>query len=235
MSDFSPQAQHLLSTLREDAPSPADFTRIQAGLEAQLQPSVVEVPSTPSSVSGLAVKIGAGLLGVVGIVLTVAVSLQGAPEVSPNVVQEVPQVPAQQSAALPIVDEPESRPIPPPPTKRARSAPPAVVPSVEPPSTPVLAEAPASEVMKPIPSLTEELALLQTARTALANHEAHRALSLLDLYPARFSQGQLRDEYQAARALTLCNLGRYAEGLEAASQGKTSVYQSAIDVACKEK
>jgi hypothetical protein len=60
-------------------------------------------------------------------------------------------------------------------------------------------------------TLIEEAALLQRAERALTGHEPHAALAALDEHERRFPAGVLREERQAARVLTLCELGRTAE------------------------
>jgi hypothetical protein len=72
--------------------------------------------------------------------------------------------------------------------------------------------APAASVVRDS-SLAAELALLGAAQRALANGELERALSELDRHAARYPNGSLVQERKAARAVTLCRLGRQDDGL----------------------
>jgi hypothetical protein len=79
-----------------------------------------------------------------------------------------------------------------------------------------LASKPApTSAAKPTPpaddSLALEIALVRSARRALARGDAHEALTYTQQYAARFPNGRLRQERLATRVLALCALHRNGE------------------------
>jgi RNA polymerase sigma-70 factor (ECF subfamily) len=62
------------------------------------------------------------------------------------------------------------------------------------------------------PSLSPELTLLRRAQGARRAGDPSRALALLDAHARAFPHAVLAPEREAARVLTLCDLGRLAEG-----------------------
>jgi len=67
----------------------------------------------------------------------------------------------------------------------------------------------------PAATVGVELVLLRAAQRALAEHDAAKALVLLDEHARRFPHGALVEERDAARVLALCDLGRRAEAHQA--------------------
>jgi hypothetical protein len=65
---------------------------------------------------------------------------------------------------------------------------------------------------QPPPSLESEIELIQEAQFALRRGENAQALSILASHSKRFPRGKLSEEREAARALALCELGRYNQG-----------------------
>lgn len=63
--------------------------------------------------------------------------------------------------------------------------------------------------------LAEEIALIAEARTELEGGHADLALASLGRHAQRFERGALSDERRGLRALALCRLGRFAEGVAA--------------------
>jgi outer membrane protein assembly factor BamD (BamD/ComL family) len=59
----------------------------------------------------------------------------------------------------------------------------------------------------PTSALSDEIALIASARAALARGDARAALGELDRYAQQFSHGMLRPESLAARVDALCALG----------------------------
>jgi hypothetical protein len=71
--------------------------------------------------------------------------------------------------------------------------------------------APAPAPVEVASSLLEETRLLASAQRALSAGAAAKALLLIDQHRARFPQGALAQERDAARVLALCALGRRAD------------------------
>jgi hypothetical protein len=68
------------------------------------------------------------------------------------------------------------------------------------------------------PDLSEELALLRAAHGALRVGDGAAALASVEAHLARFPEGSLRTEAEAARVLSLCALGRTAEARQAGAR-----------------
>ena len=85
-------------------------------------------------------------------------------------------------------------------------------------------------------SLPEETRLLAAVHAALSRGDAAAALALLDEHAARFPRGALVPERRAARAMTLCKLGRAADGRSEAGalygEGSNSPLADKIRRAC---
>jgi hypothetical protein len=64
--------------------------------------------------------------------------------------------------------------------------------------------------------LDQELALLRAAQDALQRGEPRQALLALERHSRRFPRGAMRQEREAARAVSLCELGRVKEGRKVA-------------------
>jgi hypothetical protein len=102
----------------------------------------------------------------------------------------------------------------------APSEAPVVPPSAAPPN--------AARAGSPAPSLSGELALLSAAQRALAVSDLGRALTLLDQHASRYPEGKLTQERLAARAATLCRMGRRAEGARELEQLRSRSSQSPL-------
>jgi hypothetical protein len=68
------------------------------------------------------------------------------------------------------------------------------------------------------PHLEAELKLLRAAQVALQKGDSNRALSVLNKHRRQFPGGLLRQEREAARAVALCELGRYEQGRQVAQR-----------------
>ncbi len=68
------------------------------------------------------------------------------------------------------------------------------------------------------PHLEAELRLLRAAQKALQKGDSSRALSVLNKHRHQFPGGLLRQEREAARAVALCELGRYKQGRQVAQR-----------------
>jgi TolA-binding protein len=93
-----------------------------------------------------------------------------------------------------------------------------VVRTPPPPRTTSATPAPLDAPAKPAAdSIAEEAALLRAANAALTSGDATTALARLDEHAARYPNGALTQERQAARVFALCAGGRAAEARAAAS------------------
>lgn len=68
------------------------------------------------------------------------------------------------------------------------------------------------------PRLEAELKLLRAAQVALQKGDSNGALSVLEKHRRQFPTGSLRQEREAARAVALCELGRYEQGRKVAQR-----------------
>lgn len=75
-------------------------------------------------------------------------------------------------------------------------------------------------------SLSQEIALLRSARAALDRRDAARALALLDQHRALYPLGTLQQEQLVTRVLALCVLGRDSEARAAARELKRAAPRS---------
>jgi hypothetical protein len=106
---------------------------------------------------------------------------------------------------------PVSVPAPVAPPAHDRSEPPIRTNDVTEPA-PVAPAAPRETKATPAaPSLADELAALQVARTAIASHDSAAALAALDRYKARFPAGRLAPEATVLRIDALMERGDRAE------------------------
>jgi hypothetical protein len=73
-----------------------------------------------------------------------------------------------------------------------------------------------------------ELALLSAAQRALAVSDLGRALALLDQHASHYPEGRLTQERLAARAATLCRMGRSADGAQELAHLRARAPQSPL-------
>jgi hypothetical protein len=73
------------------------------------------------------------------------------------------------------------------------------------------AAAASAQPARSTPNLAEETQLLADAQRALSAGTPERALALIEAHKARFPQGDLSQEREAARVVALCALGRVRE------------------------
>jgi TolA-binding protein len=208
----------LLKSVRHDAMPDGSRRRILAGLGI----AGAVVTTTSSAASGLAAgKMGLfkGTSAVVAKWLAIS-ALVGAVPTGVWVVrshrraQEI-TVPAAK-ASVPV----ESKVA----TKEPASEP---APVVSPETTPPPARATREVKAAPIPApasttLSDEVAALQVARTALAAHDAGAALGALDRYKSRYPQGRLAPEATVLRIEALIERGDRAQASALAERFEAS-------------
>jgi len=103
-----------------------------------------------------------------------------------------------------------------------------LAPAVAPPAPPEVAPAkPAREVKAAAsapsaPTLSDEVAALQVARTALAAHDSAGALAALDRYKSRYPQGRLAQEATVLRIETTMERGDRAQASALAERFEAS-------------
>ena len=166
---------------------------------ASVAPAAGALTKTTGTTLALALKIGVPLL-IAGGVAALAVPrwTEHPPRQTPAVV--APAVPAR--AGRPAT-APESAPAPlPEPTPQTTTD------MVVPPAPRV---APGASAEHGVPSLVEEVRLLQEAQRSLKGGQPGAALTVLAEHERRFPKGQLALERSAVRIAALCALGRTAE------------------------
>lgn len=84
--------------------------------------------------------------------------------------------------------------------------------------TPQPIRAETADVNNVTPHLEAEIELLRAAQVALQKGDSRRALSALNKHRRLFPGGMLRQEREAARAVALCELGRYDQGRQVAKR-----------------
>ena len=118
----------------------------------------------------------------------------------PTVIDAVPTEPPREPLPIEASEPPTSSTLP--AAHRPRAAAPA-------PTTEI---APAEPSLAPSEdTLAEELALMNTARAAVAQGDPTRALEALDRHAARFPHGALASERDVVRVSALCAAGQSAE------------------------
>jgi hypothetical protein len=205
MSNLSPQLQELLlATKAANQPTEADSLRIFEALRARLGDAAVmgesaNVPATGSSgVVGGKLIAAAGIAGValVGGLWFVAARNHKPPEVrATTAVSAEPQPSVSPATSTAVPAHPEL-------LKDSNTAPAASTEHAE--TRPALSR-PTRD------NLSEEVAIMSRAETALHSGKPELALRLLNEHERRFGNGQLREERIAARVQALCALGRKAE------------------------
>lgn len=200
MSTLSPKGRDLVNAGRRAfQPTDADRERLLGALrshlgDSALPPDVGSVATAAAAGRSLwplisAVVIGIGIVGGALFFALHSGTEQGIP-------------PETTVATTPV-----SEPVEPPPVEQPTS--PAVAqPAAEPPASP------AASGHRPQDRLAAEVALLSRATRDLRAGRPAEALKALDEYRHKFPKGLLSEEQRAARAQTLCALGRFDEATE---------------------
>jgi hypothetical protein len=115
-------------------------------------------------------------------------------------------VTVEKSAPPPV----ETKPAPKDPAIDRVTAP-GIMPESLPPAAKAAREAKAVPQPVPASTLSDEVAALQVARTALAGHDAGAALAALDRYKNRYPQGRLAPEATVLRIEALIERGDRAQ------------------------
>ncbi|HEY5281199.1 MAG TPA: hypothetical protein VIM14_00275 [Polyangia bacterium] len=213
--------------VRQVWPRPAAVDRVQS-LPAS---ATAKHRARPSEASGV---VGGGQGPRVGepSPASPAVALLREPEGDGSAVSASAAPPSSGRPALPLppksraIDAKRSGSVATQPHGPPAEAPPTPAQTVEPPALPALplptgtgttSPAPSGHATSPVRSdgVTQEAGLLRQVLSALRHdHDAKRALSLLDDYDRRFGQGALAVEATSARAQALLQLGDNAHALE---------------------
>jgi len=179
----------LLSAAASEEPSAAALTRLQRTLGLTVDPAPSFGPEGPGQAAPAAPTSGTLwsakwlLLGSAGVALIGALALtRGATSPSPR---------AAESAGAPAATTAEVAPSPEPPA-----------PLAAPRADDELVTDPAASAATP-PTLRDELARLELARSQLQRQRARAAQSALDDYDRVYPQGTLREEALALRIETL--------------------------------
>ncbi|MFV8749795.1 hypothetical protein ACNOYE_04540 [Nannocystaceae bacterium ST9] len=198
------------------------------------EPSDASAPVASAGKSGVWLKIlgGVALVGLGAGVLALVLD------------REQPGEPSEPSEPVALV-EPE----PAPALEHPRPEPPEPAPVAAPPIDPVpapivepLVEAepaakPKSKPSEPVAvkGLAEELALMQSISTALANGDSVQVLALVGEHRRDFPHGQFIEERSAAEARALCRAGK-SKGKQKAEQfakrWPDSIHRAAVDDDC---
>lgn len=200
MSILSPKGRDLVSAGRRAfQPTDADRERLLGALrshlgDSALPPNVGSVATVATAGRSLwplisAVVIG---IGIVGGTLFFALRSGSEQGISPETT---------------VATMPMSEPVVPPPVEQPTNL--AVAqPAAEPPAPA------AASGHRPQDRLAAEVALLSRATRDLRAGRPAEALKALDEYRRKFPKGLLSEEQRAARAQTLCALGRFDEATE---------------------
>ena len=215
MVELSHEASQLLNASRiAEPPSPESRHRIRAGIAAATGAAVV-AGATGSATAAIAGSAGtskvviaavvAGALGFgSGALVVHAIDKRAAtPTVAVAPAPRAPEIATAPEVAAPLPRvETASADVP----ATSMHLEPAA--SVAPPEPPPVAPPAAEPAPVEGPGLAAELSLIRAADDALAMHYPGRALALVDNHAARFPDGQLAQERDSLRVLTLCELGR---------------------------
>jgi hypothetical protein len=199
MSTLSPKGRDLVSAGRRAfQPTDADRYRLHGALRAQLGDSAL-----PPDVGSVATAAAAGrsLWPLISAVVVSIGVVSGALIFALSSGTERDNLP--ETSVATTLDEPLS-----PPVAEQPASPAAALPALEPPA-PATASA-----HHPQDRLAAEVALLSRATRDLRSGRPAEALKALDEYRRKFPKGLLGEEQRAARAQTLCALGRFDEANE---------------------
>lgn len=209
MSELSPRASFLVQAGRSVNANDEDRARVRAALRARL----AVVTALPFAVSWLPKGFLKGLLIGSAAPLGAAVLLGGAWVVvrGEGRPPAKPVAAAVRTAAAPPAVEP-----PPALAEAVARSVPVAAPVASPRVLRKVAAAPRPQPAEPeSPSragtLTEEVELLRVAQRALVDGDGASALSAVEEHRARFPDGALREERDAAQVFALCALKRLDE------------------------
>ena len=201
MSTLSPKGSDLVRAGRRAfQPTDADRARNLDSLRAQL--GVTALPPGPGSVA-TAATVGRSICPFLSVVV-VGIGLVGGTlffALRPGAGRDNPQI----TNVVPVVAiTPAAPPSPEQPTSPAAAAPSAT----DPPAPP------AASAHRAQDRLAAEVAILSRATRDLRAGRPAEALKALDEYRRKFPKGLLSEEQRAARAQSLCALGRFDEANE---------------------
>jgi hypothetical protein len=210
MSDLSPQLKELVEAGKSASrPSDADAARVLAALRSRLgDAAVLGAEASGATASGSAgVSLGkAAAATVTGLALVGGLWFFAArnPRVASSAAASIPRAVATEAVEVPLA----------PSVAAVESAAPAL-PQLEPVPIPTSnntdRDSRSSAAPRARDSLSEEVAILSRAETALHSGKPQAALKLLDEHERKFKHGLLTEERIAARVQALCALGRTAE------------------------
>ena len=245
MSDLSREGRDLFEAARREAlPSELDRERVRAALLARLAVTlpVAQASSVPSAVAkgklALTLKVlGSASALVLAVAGTRSIIVHHEKPVNSGVaLTSAPVAHAPANAAL---SNPESASAQTPePTSGALGDNPAQ------PATPSEAnDKPSAAHLSALPSASSardemgsDLALLSSARQALAAHQPAEALQQLDRHARQYPASAFREERAYTRIRALCELGRtvqaQADATRFARAWPASMYRSGIDHSC---
>jgi len=209
--------RRLLGAASRERPSPELSARMAAGIGLSLPPVVSGDPAVSgpeTSAPHVATASSALVPWVTGaVVAAVVAGLFVASGSEPEPARAPAPATRGSSVTAPIVE--------PPAIASASDVPGAVAPAPNPqptttsPTTPGPSRARSNAAEN---DLGEQIALMDSARSALARGSAERALALVRDYQARYSSGAFRPEAAAIRVEALVKLGRAAEARGAAER-----------------
>jgi hypothetical protein len=201
VSDWSEKERAFLDSVKKDwGPAPGVAASVRAGVAKR-----VEAPAPPAkilSAKAIAALAGAGLLAAAGLVW---LGTRG-------------DAPSPKGPQTTTIAPRAAEPIPPPPSVTATlSISVDSLPNAPPQPRATIAPAPASASASapPTDTLSEELALLRTAQTALRSGAPNDALTALHTHATRFPRGVLREERMTLEVLALCDAGRVEDARHA--------------------
>jgi hypothetical protein len=243
MSVEDPELQRMLALYREQrSPEAEQKARVWDAVDARLAPEPASDPTPTAAPTGSS-PLAPALIAALVLIGAGAMLWIGSRQNSQDSTPAAPQSPPHESRT-----PHESSPLPVQPASATRSTEPALEPASHPLLPPPLApQAPApawedSPEQVPVPvdrasrapreparvsaqaraeqpgTLAAELALLQAAQSALDSERPARALRALRRHGARFADGALAEEREAALVETFCMLGRAAEARRAAER-----------------
>lgn len=225
MSGLSPEAQRILDAARDgDDPTRGDKERLRSAVLASVG-AAAAIGTGGAASSAAAASAGAATAGTVAVsgagagVLVKVIGLAVAVGIAGGTVALEPwnagTTTASEFEHAPILEtDTHEDPIPAPHTPRPEPEPEPVPEITSPPAAAPVPEAPrrpratAPPAPAPTSTLADELTLLRAAQGARRAGDPTRALAELDRHARLFPDGVLAAEAQAARVLTLCDLGR---------------------------
>ena len=204
MAPLSPKAQAVIQSGREGLrPTVAERERIEAVLDASaLAPVQAPLPRTSPWRLVASLAVGFALVGGGGLFLARSHTPPPAPAARAPATFATPVMPPAPAASVTAQVEPPLAPPDPVPVP----APSAPADSASGAALPGQAPARAGN------GLSQEIALLSRAASALRAGRAAEALQVINEHQRKFPNGVLSVERRAVRAQALCSLKRVAEG-----------------------